>query len=91
MGKKFFGILLFLFVLDFSVPYATAQQSDQEFVGAWTWFNPGGTTVNINSDGTTIHFEKGRDIDRGKWIEVAEGVIRISWMSGYLVGPKKRH
>lgn len=52
--------------------------------GLWQWFNPGGSIVQINADGTTTHTANGQVVDTGQWTaQPTPGQITISWHSGY--------
>lgn len=53
-------------------------------VGEWQWFNPGGSTVRINADGTTVHYANGTIVDSGHWAFVnGAGAVHITWGTGY--------
>ena len=46
---------------------AGAARSPAAPVGTWGWFNPNGSGVQINPDGTAVHLSNGGQVDTGSW------------------------
>jgi hypothetical protein len=71
---------LFLFVSIAGYAHAASPS----VIGNWRWFNPAGSEVRFNANGTAQHFVGGAVADNGIWKETSGGAVDITWSSGFV-------
>jgi hypothetical protein len=60
-------------------------QAAPAVAGSWRWFNPPGSEVYFNPNGTAQHLAGGGAIaDHGIWRETSSGNVDITWSSGFV-------
>jgi hypothetical protein len=60
-----------------------AQADAPGVVGTWRWFNPAGSEVYFNPNGTAQHLSNGAVVDNGVWREAPSGEVDVTWSSGF--------
>ncbi|HEX3915854.1 MAG TPA: hypothetical protein VHW60_00845 [Caulobacteraceae bacterium] len=61
-----------------------AHAGTPSVVGTWRWFNPAGSSVYFNPNGTAQHMVSSKITDHGVWKEGTAGNVDITWSSGYV-------